>query len=61
MCGIMPTEPAIEVDRLVRDGNTTARSTAFRLRSNAARSPGSLGGNGAGKTTTHPRMILACR
>ena len=52
MCGIMPTEPAIEVDRLVKDYNTTRAVDGISFALARGSITGLLGGNGAGKTTT---------
>jgi ABC-2 type transport system ATP-binding protein len=52
MCGIMPTEPAIEVDRLVKLYNTTRAVDGISFALPRGSITGLLGGNGAGKTTT---------
>jgi ABC-2 type transport system ATP-binding protein len=52
MCGAMPTEPAIEVDRLIKDYSTTRAVDGISFALAPGSMTGLLGGNGAGKTTT---------
>ena len=52
MCGAMPAQPAIEVDRLVKVYNTTRAVDGISFALERGSVTGLLGGNGAGKTTT---------